>query len=243
MEPDWLQLPIIYKEQKMKSHSHALHMNVTFNESILLAVAWTWDAPFHTYWSVDTKPPWFPADHITLCKNCSTRNNMKTALFLSNGSLVTHIDPIQKLADIFLLHMTFLQQNPPSPKKRTKWFRNNKTYVANDQQHETAKELEQEHCQMMEETLQHYHSQMHQLQHPLQNTTNHKKSPAVFKTLTIDNISPDLWVQQTGTQAQCHSLLELAHLSPSQIASLSHLPACLPCVPVHPSHSIKSETH
>jgi hypothetical protein len=34
---------------------------------------------------------------------------------------------------------------------------------------------------------------MHQLQHPLQNTTNHKKSPAVFKTLTIDNISPDWW--------------------------------------------------
>jgi hypothetical protein len=84
---------------------------------------------------------------------------------------------------------------------------------------------------------------MHQLQHPLQNTTHHKKPPAVFKTLTIDNISPDWWVQQTGTQAQCHSLLELAHLSPSQIASLSHLPACLPCAPVHPSHGIKSETH
>jgi hypothetical protein len=50
MEPEWLQLPIIYKEQKLKSHSHALqHMNVTFNESILLAVAWTWDAPFHAY--------------------------------------------------------------------------------------------------------------------------------------------------------------------------------------------------
>jgi hypothetical protein len=45
---------------------------------------------------------------------------MKIALFLNNGSLVTHIDPIQKLADIFLLHMAFLQQNPPSPKKRTK---------------------------------------------------------------------------------------------------------------------------
>jgi hypothetical protein len=42
---------------------------------------------------------------------------METPLFLNNGSLVTHIDPVQKLADIFLLHMTFLQQNPHTPKK------------------------------------------------------------------------------------------------------------------------------
>ncbi len=39
------------------------------------------------------------------------QKNHGHCLFLSNSSLVTHIDTIQKLPDIFLLNVTFLQQN------------------------------------------------------------------------------------------------------------------------------------